>query len=170
MQTLNRLRSGLLVEALTDELEARMEVDGRSMLRLIRPGDVVHIRSSLGAGLRPGDVAVMQAIPEAGLLVHRVIRRGLEGVTSRGDNCPAADGVFSLDKVIGVVTRVERNGRSVWFGAGRLGRPVAFAVRHGLIWRANRVYYGARRHAGRALKFLGADSRLRPQKGDDGNE
>ncbi len=170
MQTLSRVRSGLLVEALTDELEARMEVDGRSMLRLIRPGDVVHIRSSPGEGLRPGDVAVLRATPEAGLLVHRVVRRHSGGVTVRGDNCPAADGVFAADQVLGVVTRVERNGRSVWYGAGRVGRLVAFAVRHGLIWRANRVYYGARRHAGRALKFLGADSRLRPQKGDDGNE
>ena len=65
---------------------------------------------------------------------------------------------------------VERNGHSVWYGAGRLAPLVAWAVRHGLIWRANRVYYGTRRLARRALKFLITDSRLRLRKGDDGNE
>jgi len=104
------------------------------------------------------------------MLVHRVVARNDRRVVIQADNSPGADGLFSPQDIIGVVTRVERNGRSVWFGAGRLGPLVAFAVRHGLIWRFNRVYFRLRRHAGRTLKFLGADTRLPAQKGDDGNE
>lgn len=160
----------LLEAALARRVEARFEADGSSMLRLVRPGDMIRTSASEEDVPRLGDLVVVPGPGEQRLLVHRVVAKTGEAMVVRGDNCRAADGLFAPQDIIGIVTRVERDGRSVWYGAGRLGRPVAFAVRHGLIWRANRWYYGARRHAARALKFLGADSRLRPQKGDDGNE
>jgi hypothetical protein len=152
------------------------------MIPLVRPMDFIHI-CALGDGrLGEGDII---AVPRGGgVIVHRVVARAHGRILLCGDNCRTADGVFAPVDIIGVVTRVERNGRSVWFGAGWLGPVVAWAVRHGLIWRANRAYYGLRRRAGRAwrhaarvwhfagrsLKFLRADSRLPAQKGDDGNE
>jgi len=140
------------------------------MFPFIRPKDVVYVLGPPHEEVRLGDVVALRTELGNGLLVHRVVARVGEELLLRGDSRPAADGCYKPEDVLGVVTRVERDGRAVWSGAGRLGRPVAWAVRHGLIWRGNRIYFGARRLVGRCLKFRAGDSRLREHKGNDGNE
>jgi hypothetical protein len=157
----------LLEAAIERDAEARFEVDGASMLPLIRSSDVVHVRATGACCLHSGEVVALSADLESGLLVHRVVACRGGKLLVRGDNCSREDGLYAEEAVIGVVTRVERNGKSVWFGSGHLGGLVAWAVRHGLVWRFNWVYYALRRRAARCLKFHRADSRLREQKGDD---
>jgi hypothetical protein len=130
------------------------------MLPLIRPGDVLRVRCFGDGALRVGDVVAVRGMPGGGLLVHRVVRWRSGRALIRGDNTTVANGEFAREDILGIVTAVERDGRSAWFGSGRWGGLVAWAVRMGLVNKANRA----------CLKFRSAVTRLREHKGDDGNE
>ena len=164
------LTAELLSSSLEAGAEARIAVDGRSMLPLIRPGDTLVIGAPSVEGPRRGDVVAVRGMPAGGLLLHRVVRRTGQTLEIRGDNTAVGNGEFQVGEIIGVVTAVERGGRRVWYGAGRLGRTVAFAVRHGVVWRADRLVYGLRRRSRACLKFRSADSRLPEQNREEGNE
>ena len=150
----------LVESALQAGAEARFPVDGRSMLPFIRPGDVVRLRPLTGYEPKLGDVVAVRGMPGGGLLVHRIVRIRGGMYLLRGDNTSMANGEHARSEILGVVGSVERDGRSVGFGAGRWGALVALAVRTGTVIRINRI----------RLKFRLADSRLRQHKGDDGNE
>jgi hypothetical protein len=130
------------------------------MLPLVRPGDVVCVRPLLGSEPRLGDVVAVKGMPDGGLLVHRVVRRRGALFLLRGDNTTLANGEFPRGDLLGIVSKVERNGRDVCFGAGHWGWVVGLAVRTGAINWYNRA----------VLKFHPGVSRLREHKGDDGNE
>jgi signal peptidase I len=135
------LLPGLVESALEQGAEARFEVDGHSMMPLIRPGDIVHVGRPADAGPRPGDVVAVRVERAGGMLVHRVVRRKNGVATLRGDNAAQADGEFAEREILGVVTRVERNGHSTWFGAGRWGALVGPAVGVGAVRRFNRMTF-----------------------------
>jgi hypothetical protein len=164
------LYSSLVAQTLAERHEVRFEVRGNSMLPFLRPGDTVHARPAAQVGLKPGDVVVLRLGDGNGLIVHRLVAQRGDDVWVRGDNRRCDDGRFGSRRVIGVVTRVERDGRSVWFGSGCLKGAIAFAVRAGLMWRLNRLAARARRRVAQCLKFLQRHTRLRQHKGDDRNE
>ena len=166
----NGLATALLEKAMERGVPTSIKVAGSSMLPLIRSGDTLRVRPFAEGHLEPGDVVALRDPRGGSLFVHRVIARDAEGLIVQGDNVAHQDGRFGQESVMGVVTRVERNGRSVWFGSGRWGGLVARAVRGGLVWRFNRAYYGTRRRVRACLKFLPGPSRLREHKGDDGKE
>jgi hypothetical protein len=150
-----------LVESTLDSgADVRFPVDGRSMLPFIRPGDVVRLRPLASWEPKPGDVVAVRGMPGGGLLVHRVVRSRDGLFLLRGDNSTVANGDHAAGQILGIVDAVERNGRSVSFGAGRWGALMALAVRTGALNRLNRA----------RLKFPWGASRLRQHKGDDGNE
>ena len=149
------LLAGLLESTIERGARARFEVDGHSMLPLIRPGDVVRVEPAnceSGRGTRVGDVVAVRAAPGAGLLLHRVIRRRAGRMLVRGDNNFRADGEYDEGEIIGVVRVVERDDRRVWFGAGMGGGVVAALVRAGVVYRVNRTAYAAYRALGKSLR------------------
>jgi hypothetical protein len=125
--------------------DARFEVSGRSMMPLIRPGDVVRVRRPRGESPALGDVVAVKGMPGGGLLVHRVVRLRDGRFLLRGDNTTMANGEYAADEVLAVVDEVERDGRGVWFGAGWSGRLVALLVRTGCLRRIHRAVSFARR-------------------------
>jgi phage repressor protein C with HTH and peptisase S24 domain len=159
------LRAGEVLPALVESTleagaEVRFAVDGRSMLPFIRPGDLVRLRPAAGSEPRLGDVVAIRGMPKGGLLVHRVVRVRDGMFLLRGDNTSMANGEHSRAGILGVVGSVERDGRSVRYGAGRWRALVALAVRTGVMLLFNRA----------RLKFPLGATRLREHKGDDGNE
>jgi hypothetical protein len=121
------------------------------MFPLIRPGDVVHMRSPGDVKLRLGDLVAVRGMPDGGLLVHRIVKVRGGTVTIRGDNTTTGNGDFARGDVLAVVAAVERNGREVWFGAGRWGWLVAVAVRSGVVnWCNRAALFVARRRPHRA--------------------
>ena len=152
--------SALVESTLESGTDVRFPVDGRSMLPFIRPGDVVQLRPLVGSEPNLGDVVAIRGMPGGGLLVHRVVRSRDGLYLLRGDNTTLANGEYPRGEILGAVVSVERDGRLVWFGAGRWGALVALAVRTGALNRSNRI----------RLKFPWGASRLRQHKGDDGNE
>ena len=110
----------------------------------LRSGDVVTVAPTLGTPVPVGAVVAAEAPEGGGLVVHRVVGRSEEGLLLRGDNAERADGTVPEEAVIGVVVRVERNGRLVRPGPAGLRKPFAALVRAGVVRRLNRLRGHAR--------------------------
>ncbi|MCL4500967.1 MAG: S24/S26 family peptidase [Deltaproteobacteria bacterium] len=111
----------------------RFKARGFSMHPFIQDGDNLTIIPVKGGKLRCGQVAAF-CHPETGkLVVHRLLCRRPGGVLVRGDNIPDADGLIRPADVLGLVTRVERQGRAVLLGLGPERRLIAWLSRHNLL-------------------------------------
>ncbi len=97
----------------------RFQATGFSMYPFIRNLDTITV-SPLPAGgrCRLGDVVAFLLPGTEKLAVHRVVGRMGECYLIRGDNTPEPDGLISASRVLGVVTKVERNGRQIRLGLG----------------------------------------------------
>lgn len=100
-------------------------LEGDSMRPLIRRGlDPVTILP-LNRPLMRGDIVLFQGGPDR-YVVHRVYRLRDGWVQTLGDNCWNHDPWMPLEQVWGLVTRMQRNGRtftldcrlSRWWGRG----------------------------------------------------
>ncbi len=140
----NRGEIVLSGESLTELMRAvlakgklfRFKAKGFSMSPFIKDGDVVTVRPLSGAAPRTGDVVAF-LLPSTGrTAVHRVVGAGAEGYFVKGDNTLEADGIVPLDKIMGIVVRVERDGQRVKLGTSRGGAVVARLSRSGLLSRA----------------------------------
>jgi hypothetical protein len=95
------------------------------MAPFIRDGDVLTLAPRSGGRLRLGDIVAYVNPADGKIAVHRIISRRAGKVTIKGDNVPAPDGTFAEDCVLGIVRRVERDGRVVRPGFGIAGRAIA---------------------------------------------
>lgn len=84
----------------------------------IQDGDLVTIAPLERPNLRCGQVAAFCHPETRKLVVHRVLARRPEGYLLRGDNTPDPDGLIPAEDILGLVTRVERQGRAVFLGQG----------------------------------------------------
>lgn len=122
------------------------------MAPLIRDGDVLTVTPIEEREPRAGDVVAFVRPQDGRLAIHRVVARVGTGWLVRGDNTPRTDGVVRADDILGVVTRVEREGRDVRLGLGREAVVIAKLSRIGLWLPFMRSVYTARRLAGVALR------------------
>jgi SOS-response transcriptional repressor LexA len=130
----NDLLAPLLKDLLSEGRPVCLEVNGHSMTPFIRRGDLVTVHPRRGA--RPSLGEVLVATPDAHrFTVHRCVDRVADGVVLRGDCAPASDPPIALERVLGVVTRVERQGREVRAGLGPERRLIAWLSRTGLLGR-----------------------------------
>lgn len=106
-------------------ISLRTVVCGISMHPFIRNQDVITIVPLDNHRLGVGEV-VASIHPENGrLMIHRIIKRTKSGWLIKGDNCAKTDGVVAAENIIGLVTRIERNGKEVRLGLGFNGKWVA---------------------------------------------
>lgn len=121
----------------------RFTARGFSMLPFIQDGDVITVSPLDGRPPRLGEVVACCPPATRKLVVHRVSARVTGGYLLRGDNAPESDGLIPDEEVLGLVTRVERDGREVWLGLGWERLLIAFLARHNLlqplIFRAGQV-------------------------------
>jgi hypothetical protein len=111
----------------------RFKARGVSMHPFIRDGDVVTVSPGTGRKPRLGEVAAFCHPETRKLVVHRVLARLDGAYLLQGDNSPISDGVIPSEAVLGLVTRVERHGRTVRFGGGLARLPIAFLSRRDLL-------------------------------------
>lgn len=143
--SLSRVETASLLRDLTSRgVSVTLTVGGSSMHPALRSGDVVTLAPAKGRTLPVGAVVAAEDPGGAGLVVHRVVGRSADGLLLRGDNAERADGTVAEAAVLGVVVRVERNGRHVRQGPSSLRRPFATLVRAGVVWRLNRLKGQAR--------------------------
>ena len=132
----NLSKTGLvdLVQAVTERGKSfRVKAPGFSMYPFIRNLDTITISPLPAAGPRTGDVVAFLKPGTGSLVVHRVIAVTKQGYLIRGDNTLEPDGLLQRCSILGQVTRVEREGRTVFFGGGPERSLVAFLSHKGFI-------------------------------------
>jgi len=122
-------RQELFREILRSAGEARLAVNGASMLPAIWPGDVVTVRAFEVADLRPGRIVLF---PRENLVVsHRILAVRPDGtIITGGDSAPRRDPPISPADIIGRVVAIERNGRRISPEQSTWQRCVACILRH----------------------------------------
>ena len=122
--------SSALVAALSQERRAvTIVVRGMSMWPTLRPGDHCRVVPVAEAGLRPGAIVVLVS-PTDPPVLHRVVRRDGEWVTTQGDGRWHADAPAKVERVIGIVVEARRGGRTVRLHEdGQMGRVYLLVVR-----------------------------------------
>jgi signal peptidase len=91
--------------------EVRLKVTGASMLPALWPGDLVTVRRSDAAELRPGQIVLYR--DEAKLTAHRIQRISPTQLITRGDSVPSCDPPVGALEIVGQVVAILRNGRSI---------------------------------------------------------
>lgn len=92
---------------------------GLSMYPFIKNGDLITISPLSDAPLRLGDIVAFVRSGTGKLVVHRVIRRTGDFFFIKGDNNAPGDGeIVPKAKILGRITRAERNGKEVLIGFG----------------------------------------------------
>lgn len=105
---------------------------GFSMHPFIRHQDILTVSPVPDNGPNTGDVVAFSRPDVGNLTVHRVVEKTDHGYLIRGDNTEKPDGIIPLSSIIGVVVRVEHNGKDktlTGIGCGR--RPIAMLSRSG---------------------------------------
>lgn len=103
----------VIVDLLASGHAVQFRVRGDSMHPLIREHDYLHVEPL--DRIRVGDVVLVLA--ERGLTAHRVTAQRDGMIVTRGDNAPAEDEAVAVEKVLGRVTAVIREGREVKVGS-----------------------------------------------------
>ncbi len=121
---------GLLQAVLDKGVPFRFQAKGYSMLPFIGDGDVITVSPLSDASLHLGNVVAF-VYPETGkLAVHRIVGRVRGALLIKGDNMFDADGFIPRSRILGCVTRVERNGKKAPLGLGveRNGKKVPLGL------------------------------------------
>jgi len=103
------------------------------MYPFIKDGDVITIAPWPAKAPGIGQVVLFLHEQAKRLFVHRVTRRGQGYCVTQGDGVDLDDGRISTTGIIGYVTHVERNGKSIRLGLGPERTILAFLARAGLL-------------------------------------
>ena len=119
----------LLRDVLAKGASFRFKAKGFSMTPIIKDGDIITVSPCLSAGLRSGDIAAFAHPATDRLVVHRIV--GIRGGSFfvKGDNNGDFDGLIPGSHVLGRITRIERDGRSVQLGLGSERSAIALLSR-----------------------------------------
>ncbi len=125
--------NNLMNAVLEKNADFRFKATGHSMSPFIKNQDILTI-SPLPIN-RPvaGDIVAASFGEKKSIMVHRVIAKKQGKFIMKGDNNKSQDGVFEQNQIIGLVSKVERNDMTVWFGQGYFGRVVAMLSKSGLL-------------------------------------
>jgi signal peptidase I len=148
-QQLEKLLRGVLDKGASFRFQGK----GFSMSPLIKNGDVLTIAPLQGSAPGFGDIVVFTHPHTGKLIIHRIIGKKAGSYLTKGDNTHEIDGLISRTAILGRVTKVERNGKSISLGIGLDRFVIAFVTRTGLlpllwpIWGLVRFFIRNRRGA-----------------------
>jgi signal peptidase I len=102
-----------LIEAVHEKgASFRFQARGHSMTPAIRDGDIITVSPLKDILPRRGDVLAFRHPGLPQMLVHRVLHTMARKYFIKGDNCPEADGWIPAENILGLISKVERQGRS----------------------------------------------------------
>lgn len=112
----------------------RFRARGFSMFPFIRNEDILTIKAASAAHLSIGRIVAFTSPDQKKLVVHRIIGKKGTDLLIRGDHMEARSGEWiNSDNIIGYVSKVEHNGKRVWWGLGPERVLIAILSRKG-IW------------------------------------
>ena len=119
------------------ELEELNNYTGPSMKPTFRAGDGLIAVPYIDKKIHPGDVIIFKPKDRSGNVVHRVIRVGRDGVSTRGDNNNKIDPwLLTPEDITGRVVSVKRKNREFSVSGGLRGRVYGlFILRYNMLIR-----------------------------------
>jgi signal peptidase I len=123
----------LVKEVLGKGVECRLQVKGYSMSPFIKDNDVVTISPISDASPGFGDVIAFVHPKADKFFIHRVVGKIGGAYLIKGENSLEPDGLIERKHIIGIITRVERDGKKVFFGLGPERFLVALLTRTNLL-------------------------------------
>jgi signal peptidase I len=133
--------AALMESVLSQGKPFRFRSSGFSMSPFIKDGDVITLVNPLGRPLRPGTVIAFIQPPSGSLAVHRIVVQRDDRYLLKGDNNREFDGWVTPANVIGIVNRVERNGKSVHFGEGQIRWLIVWLSKYNILYHRFRLRY-----------------------------
>lgn len=94
----------------------RFKARGFSMTPFIRDGDIVTVLPRKDRIPGTGDVVAFVNPGTRKLMVHRIIGMRGDSYTIKGDNRTEMDGTIPGGQILGIASKVERNGRIISLG------------------------------------------------------
>ena len=123
---------GKLMQSVLDKgIPFRFQAKGFSMHPFIKDGDIITLSPFSGSSLRLGDVVAFIHSETGKPVIHRMIGKKDGSYFEKGDNIYEAGSPVTEASLCGTVTRVERNGRKVFFGLGPERYLIALLSRTG---------------------------------------
>jgi hypothetical protein len=123
----------LVKEVLSKGVECRLQVKGYSMSPFIKDRDVVTISPIVDSSPGFGDVIAFIHPRTEKLLIHRVVGKIGDACLVKGENALELDGLIERKHIIGIIARVERKGKKVFFGLGPERFLIALLTRKNLL-------------------------------------
>lgn len=123
----------LLKATLAKGLSLRFEAKGFSMTPFIKNGDVVTVAPLNHQPISIGKPAAFIHPLTKKLVIHRVIGRSQGTYLIKGDNIFEPDRSVRKENILGWVSRVERNNREFFWGAGLERLAIALLSRLNLL-------------------------------------
>lgn len=124
---------GLVTSASQKGVPISFCAKGFSMSPFVRDGDIVTVSPLRDSLPKIGDVVAFHCTLTDRLVVHRVICKKGNSYHMQGDSVPMPDGIVPIDNIIGLVTKLERNGEKVSIGLGPERFLIAFLNRTGVL-------------------------------------
>lgn len=112
----------------------QFQARGFSMCPLIRDGDFLTITPFSGSSVRLGMVVAFNHSTPDEIAVHRVIGKRAGSYLIKGDNVFGNDGWIMREKIIGYVSRIERDGKKIFLGLGEERIAMALLSRIGFFY------------------------------------
>lgn len=96
------------------------------MSPFIRDGDVVTISPLSSLPVSVGRSVAFVHPQSEKLVIHRIVGKNTNYYLIKGDNVFTADGFIPQENILGAISKIERNGRKVFFGQGIERSIIAF--------------------------------------------
>ena len=96
----------------SQESELRVKMAGKSMCPAIDEDDFVSIAPTAGDQLAVGDVVLYASLSDTAV-IHRIVKIDGGVIVTRGDFCTIDDTPVPIDRVLGKVINVDRDGIAV---------------------------------------------------------
>ena len=122
----------LIRATLSKRASFRMKATGFSMSPFIQNEDILTI-SPLTHSLSSGEVVAFDIPKRNKLIVHRIVEIRNSSFVIKGDNVESIDGVIPGECILGIITKVERGDRRIYFGLGLERVIIAFLSKKGAL-------------------------------------
>lgn len=108
----------------------RFQVKGSSMSPFIKDNDIVTLSPLSIAPATLGKPVAYVCPVHKKLVIHRIVVRKNNHYLIKGDNCLAPDCLIQKEDILGCVTSIERENKTIFFSLGFERLAVAFLSRN----------------------------------------
>ena len=132
---LSNISAGILIkELIRKNKRVKLKARGESMFPAIRDGDVITIAPPDPSKQETGDIVVCMDETSERILIHRIISKSQETITTKGDFCLKSDGARPKSSIIGYVCHIKNDSSVLIFSKNSIcKKTVAFLSRTNIL-------------------------------------